>query len=33
MANKTVRYTILENPKIGDVYTSYDTDLSFHSPP
>ena len=28
MANKTVRYTILENPKIGDVYTSYDTDLS-----
>ena len=28
MANKTVRYTILENPNIGDVYTSYDTDLS-----
>ena len=28
MANKTVRITILENKKFGDVWVSSDTDLS-----
>ena len=28
MANKTVRITILENQKFGDVWVSSDTDLS-----
>tara|TARA_Y100001937_G_scaffold20832_1_gene29167 strand:+ start:8726 stop:9304 length:579 start_codon:yes stop_codon:yes gene_type:complete len=31
MANKTVRITILENPKIGDKWVSSDTDLSIQN--